>query len=307
MFAVDRLLNTEDEEIDLEDTDGDDSDYNASEDSDSEAAALVEISQLEGIEFCRGGNRSQKLVVTKNQTGSAFLFTDAETDRIDLPPGSTHVLAHPPGHPTKLEWCTLEALKKGAESVTECLQDPQKTLCLKPMSVAQWQRVCKERVAACPDAKWSKGVWSALVHATTHKSNDELIAKHPTVTKCLPEPYVGWSHCKPTNRKAAKPTATKEPAKPQPTPAQTAKRKAPADEPPEPATPKKAKPQPVVPKPEPKASVPAPAKPAEATQTSAPKTASGSTQYTLTVTSTNVKLLETLAKNLAATASTESA
>ena len=336
MFAVNRLLeNDEDdvEEIDLENTDGEDSDYNASEpgsdDSDEEPAALVEISQLEGIEFARHGNRSQKLVVSKQQTGSAYVFTSAEGDRVDLPAGSVHVLAHPPEFPTRLEWCTLESIKKGSRPLAECLDDPQKTLCLKPLTTPQWQRVCKEKVTACKGAKWGKGLWSALVQATTHKNDEDLIAKHPAVTTCLPRPYVGWSHCKQTVRKPTKATPPAAPATTEPEPAgpSAAPTSAPAANT-ELATPTKAK---AKPKPKAKAKPKAQAtlvtppslkrKPTEATAEPAEKRAkpapeaepeptpasasvhatqppAGATQYTLTVTSANVDLLKALAQNL---------
>jgi len=324
MFAVNRLLAQDDdcEEIDLDNTDGEDSDYNAcengSDESDDEPAALVEIGQLEGIEFSRAGNRSQKLVVTKQQTGSAYVFTSAEGDRVDLPSGAVHVRAHPPEFPSRVEWCTLEAIKKGTQTLAECLEDPQKTLCLKPMSTPQWQRVFKEKVSACKGAKWGKGLWSALVQATTHKNDEDLIAKHPAVTTCLQQPYVGWSHCKPTARKPAKSqaavsapnsvtTTTTEP--PQSKAAVTAVET-------HAATPTKIKPKPKArlgtpaltatpptltrkptesgAEPASKRTKPAPA-PDNATKTPKPGVA---TQYTLTVTSANVALLKALAQNL---------
>jgi hypothetical protein len=302
MFAVNRLLE-EDEEIDLANTDGDDSDYSASEESDTEVAALVEISQLEGIEFPRAARTSaQKLVVAGNQTGSAYVFTDVSGDRVDLPPGSVHVLAHPPGMAKRLEWCTLEAVKKGADSLSACLQNPAKTLCLKPLSATQWQRVCKEKVTASQTTKWSKGLWSALVQATTQKSNDDLIAKYPAITKCLPEPFVGWSHCKPTPRKPTKPAAPASAPKPTETP------KVDPETPPEPPKSKptppkrKAEPDPPLQTKTPPGPLPTPP-PLKRTKschvpTKEPLAEAKRTEYTLTVTSTDVSLLQRLAKNL---------
>jgi len=169
-------------------TDNDDSDFQRDEGND-EMTPNVSISRFQGLKMKKGKTK-QKLVVAANQAEKeTYIFTSTQqADRTNLPLGCTYVRAHPPGRPSQIEYCTIEAVD-GAGTFEECLEAPTDLLCLVPMPSSQWQKTCKRICDETDGCVWKPTTWSALVSATLAGNPDAIIPEHPGVAATLGKCY----------------------------------------------------------------------------------------------------------------------
>lgn len=165
-------------------TDGDDSDF-AGDDGADEMTPNVPISRFEGMKLKKGKTKQRLVVCTTHGEKETYVFTASQqADRTNLPLGCTYVLAHPPGRPQQIEYCTLEAVD-GAGTFEECLEAPTDLLCLQPMPSSQWQKTCKRICDETDGCVWKPTTWNALLAATLANDPDSIIPEHPGVAATL--------------------------------------------------------------------------------------------------------------------------